>query len=316
MKKVNTVTGPVDVDKLGFTLCHEHLYLGDWNNRIAFPDWYDYQDGMKMIVGVLEDAKKNGVDTIVDCTTFNMGRDINILKEASEKTGVNIIAASGCMMDVSNWAQRIPVENLTKLIIKELTECCQGADIKCGVIKCGIENALDDVTKKMLQACAKASKETGAPIMTHCRPAGKEFGLKQLEIFKDEGVDLSKVVIGHYRNGDSIDYAKKVFDLGANIAIDQMNFNGHQFEHNMTVIPELIEMGYSKQLFLSHDAVIVYNHSPWKDFDHRTYINYSPTSYSYMKRVIVPELMKRNVKEEDINQIFKLNIKRLYTNEK
>ena len=189
-------------------------------------------------------------------------------------------------------------------------------DEVCELVQADIENALDDVTKKMLQACAKASKETGVPIMTHCRPAGKEFGLKQLEIFKDEGVDLSKVVIGHYRNGDSIDYAKKVFDLGANIAIDQMNFNGHQFEHNMTVIPELIKMGYSKQLFLSHDAVIVYNHSPWKDFDHRTYINYSQTSYSYMKRVIVPELMKRDVKEEEINQIFKLNIKRLYTNEK
>ena len=312
MKKINTVTGPIDVDKLGFTLCHEHLYLGGWNNRIADPNWYNYEDGMNMIVGVLKDAKKHGVDTIVDCTTFNMGRDIQILKEASERTGVNIIASSGCMMDVSNWAQRIPVENLTKLIIREITEGCQGTEIKCGVIKCGIEDKLDDVTKKMLIACARASKETGVPIMAHCRPAGHEFGLKQIEIFKEEGVDLSKVVIGHYRNGDSFDYAKAVFDFGANIAIDQMNFNGHQLEHNMNVIPDLIEKGYVNQLFLSHDAVVVYNHSSWKDYDHRTYINYSPTSYSYIKRIIIPELRKRGVKEVDINKIFYSNIQRLY----
>ena len=313
MSKVNTVLGEVDSSELGFTLCHEHLYLGGWNNRVADPNWYNEAEGMEMISGVLKDAKKHGVNTIVDCTTFNMGRDIRILKEASEKTGVNIIAASGCMMDVANWAQQIPVDNLTKMIVREIEEGVQGTNIKCGVIKCGIENQLDKVTEKMLIACARAQKQTGVPIMTHCRPAGKEFGLQQLEVFKREGADLTKVCIGHFRNGDSIEYAEKVFTTGANIAIDQMNFNGHQFEHNMKVIPELIRKGYTDQLFLSHDAVIVYNHSSWKDFDHKTYINYSETSYSHMSRVNIPALLKRGVSQKQIEQIFVGNIRRIYS---
>lgn len=316
MKRVNTVLGEVDAAALGFTLVHEHCYLGSWNNRMADPAWYDEKDGMDMISGVLLDAKAHGVCTVVDCTTQNMGRDIRILQEASKRTGVNIIAASGCMMDVGNWAQRIPVENLTKMIVREITEGVQGTGIRCGVIKCGTENVLDPVTEKMLTACGRAQAVTGVPIMTHCRPAGREFGLQQLDIFQREGADLSKVVIGHYRKGDSLEYAEKIFQRGANLAIDQMNFNGHQFVHNMELIPELIRRGYTKQLFLSHDAVIVYNHSAWRDYDHRTYINYAPDSWSHMSRVNIPALEERGVTEEQIRQIFCENPARLYTNGK
>lgn len=312
MKKVNTVLGEMDASALGFTLVHEHCYLGSWNNRMADPFWYDEQDGMNMITGVLQDAKAHGVHTIVDCTTQNMGRDICILREASEKTGVNIISASGCMMDVANWAQQIPLDNLTKMIVREITEGVQGTGIKCGVIKCGIENALDKVTEKMLIACGRAQAITGVPIMTHCRPAGHEFGLQQLDIFEKEGADLSRVVIGHYRRGDSLEYAERIFQRGANLAIDQMNFNGHQFAYNMALIPELIRRGYTEQLFLSHDAVIVYNHSPWRDFDHRSYINYAPDSWSHMARVIIPALEERGVSREQVRQIFCGNPMRLY----
>lgn len=316
MGKVETVTGQAAPEELGFTLMHEHLYLGGWNNRISDPEWYDEEDGMAMITGVLEDAKAAGVTTLVDCTTMNMGRDIHILEEASKRTGVQIIAASGCMMDVSNWAQRIPVENLTKTIIREITEGVQGTSIKCGVIKTGIENQLDKVTEKLLAACGKAQAETGVPIITHCRPAGHEFGLMQQDIFEAQGADLSKVVIGHYRNGDSLEYAEKVMRRGSCIAIDQMNFNAHQLEHNLQVIPELIGRGWAKQLILSHDAVIVFNHSAWRDYDHRTYINYAPDSYSYIIRVVIPALKERGVSEEDIRTIFVENPKRLFSGKK
>lgn len=312
MNKVNTVLGEVDVSELGFTLVHEHCYLGSWNNRIADPAWYDEKDGMEMITGVLRDARAHGVCTVVDCTTQNMGRDVRILQEASEKTGVHIIAASGCMMDVANWAQQISVENLTGMIVREITEGVQGTGIRCGVIKCGIEPAMDKVTEKMLIACGRAQVMTGAPIMTHCRPAGLELGLEQLDLFESEGVDLSKVVIGHYRNGDSLAYAEKIFQRGANLAIDQMNFNGHQFAHNMERIPELIRRGYTEKLFLSHDAVIVYNHSPWREYDHRSYINYAPDSWSHMMRVNIPALEERGVTKEQIHQIFYANPARLY----
>lgn len=309
---VNTVLGEYDIKQLDFVLMHEHCYLGSWNNRIADPNYYNFDDGMKMIAGVLSDAKSHGVRTLIDYTTFNMGRDIQILKEVSKISGVNIIAASGCMMDVGNWAQRISVETLTKFILDEITIGVQGTEIKCGVIKCGIENQIDKVTMKMLKACARAQFITGVPIITHCRPEGQEFGLKQIEIYKSENVDLSKVVIGHFRNGDSLEYAKKIVESGANFAIDQMNFNAHQFEYNINLIPQLIELGYIEHLFLSHDVVIVYNHSPWKDFDHRTYINYAEDSLSYINRKIIPELLKRGVTEDQIEQIFVKNPKRLF----
>ena len=311
--KIETVLGPIDIDLLGFTLMHEHLYLGNWNNRIADPEWYDEKDGMNMISPVLQDAKKNGVNTIVDVTTMNMGRDIHILEEASKSTGLNIVATTGCMCDETNWAQRTSQDAITNLIVREATEGVQGTNIKCGVIKTGTsEFGFTTVNKKILHACGKAQAITGLPLITHCRPENTRQGLFQQDIFAEEGADLTKVVIGHFRNGDPLDYALNVMDRGSYIAIDQMNFNDHQLEHNLSVIPEIIKRGIVKQLILSHDAVIVFNHSRWNEFNHRTYINYSPNSYSHIIRNIIPKLLERGVSKQDINTIFFENPKRLF----
>ena len=40
---VETVKGSISLDELGFTLMHEHLYLGDWNHRMSDPEWFDYE---------------------------------------------------------------------------------------------------------------------------------------------------------------------------------------------------------------------------------------------------------------------------------
>ena len=67
-----------------------------------------------------------------------------------------------------------------------------------------------------------------------------------------------------------------------------------------------------KQLILSHDAVICYNHTRWKDWDHRTYINYAQNSLSYMIRVVIPALRERGVSDTDIETIFIDNPKRIF----
>ena len=71
--KIETVLGPIDIDLLGFTLMHEHLYLGNWNNRIADPEWYDEKDGMNMINPVLQDAKKKRCQYYCRCNNNEYG---------------------------------------------------------------------------------------------------------------------------------------------------------------------------------------------------------------------------------------------------
>ena len=87
-KSVETVLGPVSCDRLGFTLMHEHLLLSSWDARIADPERLPVREALDLITPVIQDAYDAGVRTLVDVTTYNMGRDMEILRE------VRAIAAS------------------------------------------------------------------------------------------------------------------------------------------------------------------------------------------------------------------------------
>lgn len=309
---VETVLGPVAVERLGLTLMHEHLFLGDWNARIADPKRFPMEKAMEMIVPVVQNAFNAGVRTLVDVTPYNMGRDIDILKIAAEQTGMNIIAASGIFMDESPLIRVTDEAYLTRFLEREICEGVQGTAIRCGVIKCGTgEAGLTKNNQKLLRACGKAQKLTGAPIITHCRPANTRYGLFQQDIFEEQGADLSKVVIGHFRIGDPLDYAESVMRRGSYIAIDQMNFNAHNLTYNLEMIPELIRRGWADHLIFSHDAVICFNHCRWDDWDHRTYVNYAPDSLSFISRCVIPKLLERGVSEEDIETIMVKNPARI-----
>lgn len=313
MKTINTVSGTIDVNDLQFTLMHEHLLLSDWNLRLADPNFLMVNEAMTMIEEVIADAKAHGVSTLVDVTPINDGRDVLLMKEIASRTKMNIIAATGVLGCETVWLRDMPEELLVKLFVRELTEGCQGTNTKCGVIKCGTtELGFNKNTVKALRAAGKAQSLTGVPIITHCRPANTRQGLFQLDLFEEQGADLSKVVIGHYRIGDPLDYALNVMNRGAYIAIDQMNFNAHQLTHNLNVIKNICQRGLSHRLILSHDAVICFNSANWNDYDHKSYINYAPDSLSYLSREVIPLLIQEGVTQEAIQQIFIENPKNIF----
>ena len=58
--------------------------------------WVDEDAAIELIVKELKAAKEySGIQTIVDATPINSGRDVKILKQVSEESGVNILAATG-----------------------------------------------------------------------------------------------------------------------------------------------------------------------------------------------------------------------------
>ena len=74
--------------------------------------------------------------------------------------------------------------------------------------------------EKVHRAVARASVRTGAPIMAHSRPAS-ETGPRQIEIFEEEGVDLSKVQIAHTGDTDDLDYIERLLEKGVYIGMDR-----------------------------------------------------------------------------------------------
>jgi phosphotriesterase-related protein len=77
---------------------HEHLI----SSAAGVPQNYNELLGegfRERVIDGLQSAKAEGIDTIVDATTLDLGRDINLMIESSRLTGVNIIAVTGFWLE-------------------------------------------------------------------------------------------------------------------------------------------------------------------------------------------------------------------------
>ncbi|MRN26418.1 hypothetical protein EAI30_17630, partial [Romboutsia ilealis] len=103
MVKINTVLGKLSTEDLGMTLMHEHLGTVDANVWKAFPDWLNRSEFIDYAVGQYKKVKDRGIDTIVDVTPLDLGRDIHMIKAVSEKSGVNVVACTGIYGNSYGW---------------------------------------------------------------------------------------------------------------------------------------------------------------------------------------------------------------------
>src|SRR5579859_6549609 len=101
MAKVNSVLGPLDTADLGFTLSHEHIFTASAGILQTYPELFgDFERLRDEAASVLREAHAGGVETIVDLSTMDLGRDVRFLADVSRRTGVNIIAATGIWRDI------------------------------------------------------------------------------------------------------------------------------------------------------------------------------------------------------------------------
>ena len=311
---VNTVLGEITAEKLNITLMHEHLLCSDWVKRMCWPGYFQQNEAIQKIVSVVERAKRFGVNSIVDATPPNLGRDIKVLRAVSEKTGVNIIASTGSYATEDKWLERITEDGLLDLYLRDIFDGMQGFKCKAGVIKYATdEPGFTELNLKMLRCAARAQKRSGLPIITHCRPPGRQYGICQQELFKKEEADLEKIVIGHFRKGDSLEYAEEVLRKGSFLAIDQMNWQERNLSHNIDMIKKLIDLGWNKQLILSQDAVICYNFEHWQFTGKKPYIDDSPIALSYLREIAWKKLLERGIKEKALETIFINNPRSLFS---
>ena len=86
MPDLESVTGPIGSADLGFVLVHEHVVCSSAGIPWAWPQLYGGKGALRdRAVDVLATAKADGVDTIVDATPFDLGRDAEVLEELAEK---------------------------------------------------------------------------------------------------------------------------------------------------------------------------------------------------------------------------------------
>ena len=256
MATVESVNGPVEVDDLGLTLIHEHFRSTDEALRFQFPHLYDEDAEWEAAMADATAVKGHGVKTVVEPSAMFLTRDAAFSKRVADESGLQILLATG-VYTYEHLPQPLlnrTEDQIAEIFVHEIEHGIQGTGIKPAFIKCAADQpGVNANVEKIHRAAARASIQTGRPIMAHSRPAS-ETGLEQMRVFTEEGVDPAKVQIAHTGDTDNLEYIERLLDTGCWIGLDRYGLDIFlPTERRNATTLALLERGYVDRMFLSQD---------------------------------------------------------------
>lgn len=316
---VETVSGTASVENLGVTLMHEHIFVLSTEVHQNNLQLWDEQAQIDNAAKMLRAAVERGVKTIVDLTVIGQGRYLPRIKRVAELVPeLNIVVATGVYTyneEPLYFAFRGPgrvfegPDPMVELFVRDITEGIGDTGVRASVLKCATETEdLPEGVERVLRATAQAHRETGAPIQTHSNALVRN-GLLQQKVLAEEGVDLSRVVIGHSGDSDDIDYLRRLLDAGSYLGMDRF---GMEFiappEQRVETLVTLVRAGYVNQLVLSHDCPCFLD---YLSTEQRAMV--APDwNFTHIHDQVLPALRKADVSDEDIRTMLVDNPRRVF----
>ena len=319
MAQVQTTRGAIDSSQLGATLMHEHVFVLDTEILQNYPEeWGEEKNRIDDAVKRLNDLKAKGVDTIVDLTVIGLGRYIPRIQQISRRTEINIIVATGIYTYHNAplyFHFRGPgtvlggAELMVDMFVRDITEGIAGTSVRAGILKCATdEPGVTKDVERILRATAQAHRRTGVPISTHAH-ARKRVGLDQQRIFREEGVDLSRVVIGHSGDTTDLDYLEELIGNGSYIGMDRFGIDTIlSFEDRVNTVAEMCKRGHAGKMVLSHDAACFNHWLPERPLP----IMLPRWHYLHIHNDVIPALRQKGVTDEHLRTMLVENPKRIF----
>ncbi|MBB4264025.1 phosphotriesterase [Bradyrhizobium sp. CIR3A] len=324
---VQTVTGPISVESLGRTLMHEHLF-------IAFPGaWFDplatfcraglVEESVRRLIQL---RREHNVRTFVDPCPIELGRDVTLMKEVSEKSGMQIICTTGFYYEEKGlpfyWRRRT-VEEIAELYIREITHGIGETGVKAGALKVATSApVITNQEKKVLAAACIAHKATGVPIITHTTEGCA--GLEQQQLFAAGGVDAHRCLIGHCCVNPDLVYHRRIVEGGSYIGFDQIGMEYVQRDDTRADnVAQLLRDGFGKQIIMSMDRLCGYLGKPTAHqltAEERAKVEKLKSqglwqAHTYIFTHFIPMLRARGVSQRDIVSILEDNPRRFFMGE-
>ena len=281
------------------------------NNPYAIKD--------NLVLNSLDDAvqevehfKRAGGQTIVDCTSIGIGRDMRQLQALATRSGLNIVAGCGYYTHdthpatMDDWS----VEKIADQMLGDLLEGVDGTGIKAGIYgEIGTSAPLRPNELKCLQATALAFQQHRAEIQVHTFPWAR-VGLEAAQALISAGVDPAKIVICHIDIEFHIDYLEDLLKLGVNIEFDNFGkefyilkqdrgFAGGVFARDLErvqVILRLLEGGFLRQILITNDICLK---SMWR--------RYGGSGYDHILKTIVPMMLDEGMDQASIDVLLREN---------
>ncbi len=304
---VETVRGQIPAAALGVTLMHEHVFVLSPEIMANYPQgWGDEEAREQDAVAKLNALKAAGVDTIVDPTVIGLGRYIPRIQRVAAQTDLHIVVATGVYTynDVPmyfhfNGPATAPDgrEPMVEMFVKDITEGIADTGVKAAILKCATdEPGITPGVERVLRAVARAHHATGVPITTHTH-AHTRRGLDQQRIFTEEGVDLSRVIIGHSGDTTDLDYLEELIAAGSYLGMDRFGLdNILNFSDRVDTVVRMCERGHANRMVLAHDASC---HIDWLP-EAALPVVLPNWHYLHIHNDVLPALRQRGVTEDQI----------------
>lgn len=301
---IQHVNGIQKVSSNDIWLTHEHILVDFVGADSIQPNNWNHETVINEVFPFLEDLKEFKVNYFVDATPNYLGRDVLLLKEIADRTGIRMITNTGLYGARDNkfipeYAREMTVENLAGMWISEFENGIDGTSIKPGFIKIGIDNAdpLSPMHGKLVKAAALTHLKTGLTIASH---TGKAEGLwPQLKILEEAGVSPEAFIWVHAQSENNNDNYLKAAKMGCWISLDGL---GWELDKHVEKILYAKQNGILNRILISHDA-------GWYDPQKESQ-NIKP--YTNIFRKLYPVLKSKGFSEDEFKMLISVNPSNAY----
>ena len=305
MNKIRTVLGDIDPELLGFTHCHEHIFIerdksAEINPALLLDDYDKSLRELKMF-------RKAGGGALVDAQPVMAGRMAECLFIASLESGIHIIASTGfhktCFYYDDGYIFRQTEQEIAERYIYEITRGMTASrqgwmlkmNIRAGIIKTAVDTGgifADKIYEKLHSAAAIAQVETGAPVMCHIEKGADAEEV--IRFYTNAGVPAQSIWIAHLDRADNdIGHHKAIASCGAYLEYDTIGRpKYHSNSYECQLIMDMLKAGYGNKLLLGLDST----RERLKSYG-------GNIGLPYLKEVFVPYLKSNGVTEDDIRKL-------------
>ena len=287
-----TVTGPVPISDLGFTLPHEHIFA----NQGSEYRGNGLLNDEALAILEIEKLIGSGGRTLIDCTIDEVARDPLALQRVSKATGLNIVMGCGHYRDPyldNNWFDKNDPDAIAEIIVRDLMEGVGDTGVRSGIIgEIGADKwYISAAEERSFRAAARAHHKTGITITTHA--ARWPVGLPQLDLLAEENVDPRRVIIGHCDMVPTPGYHEAIAKRGAWVEFDTIRGESdYDTELRVGFVLKMVELGFAAQVLISHDVCL------------RTHMSVTGgCGYDFIIRDFIPRLKRAGLDDEIIHQI-------------
>jgi phosphotriesterase-related protein len=325
MATVQTVLGPVDASELGFTLSHEHVIVSNGQDRQNYPWLYDRQKTLDAAVEKMRELKAGGVDSMIDLTTPDLGRDIEFIVDASRASGVHVIAGTGLWRDMPRSVMERDIDATADIFVREIEVGIGETSVRAGAIKVANDapEGFDEAHVRVLRAAARACRRTGVPISTH-HNALLQMGTTQVRIFKEEGTPMHHVCIGHSADTTDVEYLDSLLREGVYVSMDRYPGRAPRptWQQRNATLKALLDRGWGERLMLGHDGWVAAWIRAGEDSTQAPYAwatsnpePYNPDGMLHLTRVAIPAMLEMGITQEQVDLMTREVPRRFLTGE-